>query len=151
MGASRFNGDAGLVAGDVPIEFVVIVEEFEGVGDGVVDGDGAGAVVGVGDIDFQVKVMAFAAGLIAELGAGFVGDVFDVEEKRIVQAAWAGILDGNVAVDAVPGAADELESDVFGNVDGAAGEDGDFGEKLFEVTFLGRDRRGERTGEEDEN
>ena len=131
MGSSGFDGDAGLVAGNVPIEFIVIVEEFEGVGDGVVDGDGAGAVVRVGDVDFQVEVVALAAGFKAEFGAGVVGDVLDVEEKGVVQAAGSGILHRNVAVDAMPWATDELEGDVFGDVDGAVGHDDDFGEEFF--------------------
>ena len=35
--ARGFDGDGPLVAGDIPIELVVIVEEFQGVGNGVVD------------------------------------------------------------------------------------------------------------------
>ena len=35
--ARGFDGDGPFVAGDVPIELVVIVEELQGVGDGVVD------------------------------------------------------------------------------------------------------------------
>ena len=91
----------------------------------------------LGMIDFQIEVVALAAGFVAEFGAGVVGDVFDVEEQSVVQAARAGVLDGNVAVDAVPGAADELEGDVFGDVDGAAGHDYDFGEEFFEVAIFG--------------
>ena len=137
MGSGGFDGDAPLIAGDIPIEFVVIVEKFEGVGDGVVDGNGSSTVVGVGDKDFQIEVVALAAGLKAEFGAGVVGNVLDVEEEGVIQAARAGVLDWNVAVDAVPWAADELEGDVFGDVDGATGHDDDFGEEFFEVTLFG--------------
>ena len=142
VGAGGFDGDAPLVAGDVPIEFVVVVEEFEGVGDGVVDGDGACAVVGVGDIDFQIEVVALAAGFVAEFGAGVVGNVLDFEEQRVVQPAGAGVFDGNVAVNTVPGAADKLEGDVFGDVDGAAGHYDNFGEEFLEVTIFGGSWRG---------
>jgi hypothetical protein len=52
MRAGGFDGDAPLVAGDVPVEFIVVVEEFEGVGDGVMNGNGAGGVVSAGNEDF---------------------------------------------------------------------------------------------------
>src|ERR1700722_3144136 len=86
--------------------------------------------------------MALTAAFKAELGSVFISDVFDVEKQRVVQAAGAGVFDGDIAVDAVPGAADELEGDVFGDVDRAIGQDDDFGEELFEVAFLRRGRYG---------
>ena len=54
-----------------------------------------------------------------------------VEEERVVEAARAGVFDGDITVDAVPRAANEFEGDVFGDVDGAVGEDDDFGEEFF--------------------
>src|SRR5712664_1093777 len=85
--------------------------------------------------------MALAAGLITEFCASVIGDVFDVEEKRVVQAARTGVLHGNVAVDAVPGAADELEGDVFGDVDGAVGEDGVASASKIRKTAVSRGSR----------
>ena len=96
MGASLLDGDGPLVAGDIPVELVVVVEEAEGVGDDVLDGNGARAVVGVGNIDFQFEVLALAAGFEFQWTAVFVGDALDVEEKGVVQAARAGVFDGNM-------------------------------------------------------
>jgi hypothetical protein len=58
-------------------------------------------------------------------------------------------LDGNVAVDAVPWTADELEGDVLGDVDGAAGQNDDFGKEFLKVAIFGGGGGAEgKTGEE---
>ncbi len=79
-GPGREDGGGPLVAGDIPVELVVIFEKAQGVGDGVFDGDGLGGVVGVGEVDFQLAIVTLAAGVEFERLAMAVADALDVEE-----------------------------------------------------------------------
>ena len=143
-GGSSVDGDVPLVAGDVPVEFVEIFVEFQGLGDGVLDVDGLDGVVGVVDVDFELAVVAFARGFVAQGVAGAVGDVLDVEEKRIVHALLGDVFDGNFAIEAVPGAAEKVGGDGFGDSDGGVGEDIDLGAEIFYAEFFGSEREGEK-------
>jgi len=150
VGACGIDLDGPFVASDVPVELVVVVEVFEGVGDGVVDGDGSGGIVSAGDVNLDSEIVADAAGFVSEVLAGIVGNALDAEEEGIVESARAGIFDGDVAIDAVPGTANELEGNVFGDVNRAVGEDGNVGEEFSEVALLGSGGRNERGEDEEE-
>ena len=103
LARADFDGHVPLVAGDIPVELVVIVEKSDGVGDRVIDGDGLDGVVGVGDVDFEFAVVPDAAGIEFEAVAAAVGDVFNAEKERIVQALRREVFDGDGAIQAVPG------------------------------------------------
>ena len=136
-GAGGFDGHVPLIAGNVPVELVVIVEKFDGVGDGVLDGDGLDGVIGVGDVDFEFAVVADAAGIEFEVVAAAVGDIFHAEKERVVQALRSAVFDGDGTIQAVPGAADEVGFDFFGDVDGAVAGDDDVGIEVFDAQFFG--------------
>src|SRR5208283_299245 len=121
--ASGVNGDVPEVAGDVPVELVVVVEKAQGVADDVINDDRLSGIVRVGNKDFEFTVLAFTAGLEFQLVAVAVGDAADIEKEAVVQAAGADIFNGDGAVDAVPGATLELEGDVFGHVHLGVGSD----------------------------
>ncbi len=59
--AGGLDGDVPLVAGNVPIELVVILEETQSVGNRVFDRDGLRGVVGVGHVNLELAVVAHAA------------------------------------------------------------------------------------------
>ena len=138
-GAGGLDGYVPLVAGNVPIELVVIFKKFDGVGDGVLDGDGLNGIIGVGDVDFEFAVMAHAAGIEFEAVADCVGDIFHGEKQGVVQALRSTILDGNGAIQAVPGSADEVGFDFFGDIDGAVTGDDDVGIEALDAKFFGVD------------
>ena len=94
------------------------------------DVDGLRGIVGVVDEDFQAAIVAYAGGFVFERVAGSVGDAGDGDEKRVVQLLRGDVFDRDIAIEAVPGAADEMDGDAFGDVDGGVGEDGDAG---FEI------------------
>ena len=75
------DGNGPFIAGDIPVELVVVVEESDSVRDYVFDIDSASAVVCVGNIDFKFKILAIAAGFVFEFVAVLVGDMFDVEKQ----------------------------------------------------------------------
>ena len=124
----------------------MIVEEAQRVRDDIFDGNSARAVVGVRYEDLQLQILAFVARFELELVAAFVCDALDVEKERVVEAARAGVFHGDVAVDAVPGTADKLKRDAFGDVHAAIGEHIDLRIELEEPAFLG----GERNRQEEE-
>ena len=132
-GGDRAQRNVPVVAGDVPVELVVIFEEAEGVGDGVLDIDGLDGIVGVVDEDFEMAIVADAGGFVLEIVAGGVGDTGNGEEEGIVHPLRGDVFDGDVAIEAVPGSADEVDGDGFGDVDGGVGEDGDLGVEFFDA------------------
>ena len=106
-------------AGHVPVEFVVVLKKAQGVADAVMQGDGARDVGSAWDIDFELELAALPAAIDAQRLAAAVltiGGADVGQEKGIVEAAHAGIFDGNGAVDSVP-CADELNLDGFGDVE----------------------------------
>ncbi len=72
VSASGFDGNVPFVAGDVPVELIVVVEEAKGVRDDVFNGNGASGIVGIGNKDFEFAVLALATGFIAKRLAVFV-------------------------------------------------------------------------------
>ena len=118
------DGNRPIVAGDVPVELVVAIEEADAVANGVVDVDDARRVDRVGNIDFQIAIGAGLAGIVLQLVSVFVGDARDIEKERVVGAVRSGILDRNGAVNAVP-LADESQGDFFADQGRAIGGDGD--------------------------
>ena len=60
----RFNRHLPPVAGDVPIQLVVLVEEAEGVRHAVLQLDGPRRVHRARDPDLQLAIVALAAGFI---------------------------------------------------------------------------------------
>ena len=141
VGAGGLDGHIPLVAGNVPIELVVIFEKFDGVGDGVLDGDGLDGIISVGDVDFEFAIMPDAAGIEFQAVAVAIGDIFHIEKQGIVQALRRDVFDGNGTVQAVPGAADEVGFDFFGDVDGAVAGDDDVGIEVLDAQVLWRLRR----------
>ena len=80
VSAGGLDGIVPVVAGNIPVELIMIVEEAKGVGDNVFDGNGASGVVGIGNKDFEFAVLTLAAGFIFQGAAIFVADGFDVEK-----------------------------------------------------------------------
>ena len=143
-GVGGVDRDVPLVPGDVPVELIEVFVEFEGVGDGVFDVDGLDRVVGIVDEDFEFAVVAFAGGFVLQQVAGAVCDAFDVKEKRIVHALGGEVLDGDFTIEAVPGAAEEMDGDGFGDGDGRVGEDVDLGVEALDAEFFGEKGRGKK-------
>jgi len=54
------------------------------------------------------------------------------------------VFDGDFAVEAVPGAAEEMGSNGFGNGDGGVGEDVDLGVEALDAKFFGEEGRGRK-------
>ena len=121
--AGGLDGDVPLVAGNVPIELVVILEETQGVGNGVFNGDGLRGVVGIGDVNLELAIVAYAAGLEFEAVAVGVGDGFDVEKQRVIKRLRCDVFDRDAAVQAVPRPTDKMDLDIFGDVDRTARRD----------------------------
>ena len=117
MRAGFRDGHGPFVASDIPIEFVMVIKKTKRVRDSVFDRNSAGAVIGVGNVDFQFEILAFAARFISELVSISVGDAFHVQKERVVQATRPRILHRDHSVDAVPRPADELKGDVLCDVD----------------------------------
>jgi len=111
-GAGVLDGNGPIVAGDVPVELVVLVEEACAIAHAIGKLNCARGVDGVGDVNFQVAIGAGSGGVVFESGAIFVGDAGDGDEELVIRAVWAGILDGNGAVNAVP-LSDENQRDGF--------------------------------------
>src|SRR6185437_1284522 len=85
-GASGINGNVPLVAGDIPIEFVVILEKAERVGDGVLNGNRLRRIVGIRNVDFQFAVMAFTSAFVSEGASAGVGYPLHIQEERVVES-----------------------------------------------------------------
>ena len=101
-GRGVIDGNGPVVAGHIPIKFVVTIEEARAVAYAVGDLYGASGIDGVGNVDLEVAVGAGGRRVILELGAVFVGDAGDVEEELVVGAVCSRIFDGDGAVNAVP-------------------------------------------------
>ena len=130
FGLCIVDGHVPFIAGDVPIEFVVIGEELHGFLHAVVKDDRARGVHRVGNVNLVFQVLRLAAGFVAERGAGIIGDAHHVEVERVIEAVVI-VLDGNGAVEAVPRAL-EVREDRFSDIHGAIGKDGDFGFEILD-------------------
>ena len=128
----------------------MIVEEAQGVDDAITEDDGLRGIVGVRHVDFKLGVAAFAMLFVAEGLAADVGDAEGLDEERVVESLGIGVLDGNGAVNAVPGTAGETGFDGFGDVDGAVGVHQNFVVKVLDGELArgsGR-QRSEQCGEQ---
>ena len=133
-GTGGLDGHIPFVAGDVPVQLVMIFEEAQGIGDSVFNNEGPRNVRGVGDVDFQFAVVPLARAFVSQAVAGDRGDAFHVEEERVVHALRSNVLDGNFAVQATPGA-DEPHLDFFADVDDAIRRDADLGVESLDFEF----------------
>src|SRR5882762_2484198 len=70
--AGGLNGNVPLVAGHIPIEFVVILEEFQRVRNRVLNRNCLRGIVGVRDINFELAIVALAAAFVLECPAARV-------------------------------------------------------------------------------
>jgi len=136
-GGCGADGDSPFVASDIPIKLVMIIKKSEGVGNRVFDDDGLNGIVGIVDIDFEFAVLALAGGIVLHGLVSAVGDAVHGQEERVVHSLRGDIFDGNFAVQAVPGAADEICGDGFGDADGTVGKDSDLGVEFFDAQLFG--------------
>ncbi len=142
--ASRLDGEFPFVAGNVPVELVVVLEELEAVEHLVVQVHGAGGVSRAGHIDLEFAVVALAARLVLQRVVVFVRDADDVEQQRIVEALRRLVLDRDGAIDAVARCR-KARSDHFGNVESAVRQDRRFDVEAFDDRLRrGRNRRGHK-------
>ncbi len=116
----------------------MVIKETKRIRYCVFDGRGAGAVIGIRNINCEFQVSAFAAGFEFKLILVLVRNALHFDRERVVQKGGTGIVDGNRAVDTVPRAADELKSDILGHGDVSVGEHSDAGIKFGnrKTTFL---------------
>ncbi len=141
--AGGLDGDVPLVAGDVPIEFVVIFEKAQGIGDGVLNGDAMRGIVSVGHVNLELAVMADAAGFEFQAIAVGVRDGLDVEKQGVIQPLRRDVLDRNRTIEPMPRAADEMDLNILVDVDRAIGRNHDFGIELFDAQFFCGERGGD--------
>ena len=131
-----------IVARDVPVELIVILEVADAVLDHVVDLNRARGVHRIGNVDLQVAEAARNARIVLQLVAAAIGDAGDVEEKRVVGATWSGIFDGNEAMNSVP-LAYEYQSDALIHDGAAVALDSDRVLEVGDSPALGGDGCGE--------
>ena len=91
-----------VVAGDIPVELVMIFEIADTVANDVVDFYRARGIYSVGDENFQIAVAAGSFGFVFQLLTGAVGDRGDIQKQRVVRASRPRIFDWDGAVNAVP-------------------------------------------------
>src|SRR5216684_1067671 len=147
MRARGFNGYFPFVAGDIPVQLVVILEEPQRVQDAVTQNHRARGIFGVGHGDLEPEVTALAGLFVLERSGVIIGDGERLEEKRIVEALRRFVFDGNDAKDSVVGANESNVYD-FSDFDGAVGIDGYLlVEILYAVLARGyRKSEGKRAG-----
>ena len=132
MGRSAVDGHRPVVAGDVPVKLVVIVEPAHSISHRVMDLDRPGRVHRIGNVDRQVAIAVLRFRLILEMVAGAIGHTGDIKEQGVIGAVRTGILDGDVAIDAMV-RADEDHVEVLGNVDDPILRDRDLGIEAGDV------------------
>src|SRR5581483_4499479 len=109
---SMIDGDRPVVAGDIPVELVVIVKEACAVGNGVIDVDGSSGIDCLRNVDLQVAVISGSGSVVLQLAAVAVGNTGNIQKQGVIGTARAGIFNRDKSVDAVPLSV-ELESDAF--------------------------------------
>ena len=139
-----------LVAGDVPVQLVVGVEEPHGVRHPVADHHVARGVHGAGHPDLERAVMARAAALDLERRALAVGDRRRLQVQMEREPLRRAVLDRDVADDAVPGAR-EPEPDLLPDLGHAGGLHGDVGVEPLDRDLARPRRSGERRGDGQRN
>ena len=118
---SLLDGDIPLVAGDVPIQLVMVLEKFQAVPDKVFQHEGAGGICGAGNPDPEVPVMPLPAAFEFERGALLVRHGDAIQKQSVVEPLRSTIFHGNQPLDTVPGAF-EARADGFRHEQLAAGQ-----------------------------
>src|SRR2546425_12699993 len=80
--------------------------------------------------------MAFTAALVFQRSAVLVAHPRDVKEERVVQPLRGVIFDGDLTVQPVPGRADEMRLNGFGDVDRTSRRYDNFGLEAFDAQLL---------------
>ena len=91
-----------LVAGDVPVELVVLVEELQPVAHAVAHHGGLHRVLRAGDPDLQLPVVPLAARFVPKRRPGPVRDRLDVQAEVVGEALGRPVFDRDRAIEAVP-------------------------------------------------
>lgn len=96
------NRELPLVARHVPVELVVVLEEFEAVSYPVAENHGASRVVRFGYPDLDLQIVTVPGELALERVSLLVRHPEDVDEEAIVEATGRAVFDRNRPVDPVP-------------------------------------------------
>jgi hypothetical protein len=99
---SLFYGHVPFVAGDVPVEFVVIREKFQPVSHAILQDERTGGIGRAGNPDPDVPVMPLPVAFECERSALLVGDGDSIQQKTVIETLRGLIFDGNQALDSVP-------------------------------------------------
>ena len=143
------NRHVPLVARDVPVKLVVLVEEPQPVCGVVAQHERSIGVRGTRDPHLVLDVRALPAGLRAEIPAGIIPGTLERHAECPVQALGRPVFDRDRAIQSVPGP-DKSRGNGFGHVDAGVTVDANAGvEPLDRVGPLRAERRrGEREQEE---
>src|ERR1700675_4459845 len=136
MGACGVDGNGPLIAGDVPVELVVVLVKKYRVEEAITEHDGARGVLRVGEEDFEFDVAALTGLLELEGLVVVVGDGNRFEKKSVIQALRCGVFDRDGAKATLIGAL-EAELHNFGDFDGAVGVDGYLFIEILEGVLAG--------------
>ena len=98
----RADGIRPLVASDVPVELVVVVEKLQRPADAVADDDGADGIGRSRHPDLEIVLLALPRPRHLESLPRFVGDAEQIQPQAVIFAAGIDIPDRNPPVDAVP-------------------------------------------------
>jgi hypothetical protein len=139
--AGGLNGNVPLVAGDVPVELVVVLEEAQRVGNRIFNGDVVRGIVGIWNVNLEPAVMTLAAGLVLESAAAPVHDAPHVEKQRVIQPLWRDVLNWNRSIKPVPGPADKMRLNGLGDFDRAVRHNDRFGLEVFDAQLAGAESR----------
>ncbi|HRC45077.1 MAG TPA: hypothetical protein PLT27_13575 [Nitrospira sp.] len=144
-----FDGHVPFVAGDVPIELVVILEKFQSVAHAVRQDERAGGIGRAGNPDLKIPVVPLPAAFEFKRCSRFICDGDAIQQEAVIEALRGPIFDGNQALDAVP-CAFEAGADRLRDEQVAAGEDLEFDVESAEHERTGCRRQELAEGEEAE-
>src|ERR1700686_4038122 len=97
----------------------MVLKKFNRVAHGVFDEYRLNGIIGIRNVDFQLAVMAYPAGIEFQVMPTPIGNLFYIEEQRVIQALLRHVLHRNGTIQPVPTSADEMRSYRFGHIDGA--------------------------------
>ena len=117
--ARRLNGNFPVVAGHVPIQFIVIFKKSQRIQHAIVENDGVRRIIRVGNVNLKLRIAAFAVLLPFQRTPIAIGGADVVDQKRVIQALRICVLDRNRAVEAMPIFAGKTRLNRFGHVDGS--------------------------------
>ena len=80
--------------------------------------------------------MALTAALVFQRSAVLVAHPRDIKEERVIESLRGVILDGDLAVQPVPGRADEMRLNGFRDVDRPSRRYDNFGVEALDAQFL---------------